>query len=330
MEGGAAFDGSFKIYVDPKDGQAYPDDVEAGRNGGYGLEMFSKEVEMVKEDINGANKLYSKVQDLNEEIKIAQNAKAMKELRARLNADLDHLLKLAKQINKKFDGLVRANAAQRKVAATGSGVCDDQTRANMISDLGEDVKQLMRKFQGLRANMETDHRQLIESRYFGITREKATAEAIDNLIASEVPESPLHHAMQEHGRGPVLDAVAEIQERRDTMKETRKSLMGLHQILLGIATPVVPAAAAAAADGQIGGSKGGCAGPPSPVENYPVVVVGGGGHVAAKSGTGGLNDYEKETRNQAYIAIVVALVILITIIVLILRTEYTIENGAAS
>lgn len=160
-----AFDGSFKIYVDPRDSHADAQDMEMGQGGHpYGLEMFSKEVENVKEDMVGVEKLYLKVQESNDEVKIAQNAKDMKELRSRLNADLDHLLKLAKHINKKFDGLVRANAAQRRLAGSGPGSADDMARASMISDLGEDLTHMMRKFQGLRASMEADHRQLIESR----------------------------------------------------------------------------------------------------------------------------------------------------------------------
>ncbi|PIN10827.1 SNARE protein Syntaxin 1 [Handroanthus impetiginosus] len=320
------FDGSFKIYVDPRNNN---DEMEMGRGGivndPYGLEMFSREVDIVKEDMKNLEKLYSRLQESNEEIKIAQNSKTMKELRARLNMDLDHLLKVAKQINKKFDGLIRANAAQRRVTGNGPGSSDDRTRASMISDLGENLKYMMRKFQGLRAQMETEHRQLIESRYFAITREKATAEAIDNLIASEGPENPLHHAMQEYGRGPVLDAVAEIQERRDTMIEIRRNLMVLHQILLGIATPVT----ASPVEAQVGGSRGGGGGggPPSPVETLPVAQPPVAAHGAAKAGTGGLNDYEKETRKQAYIAMAIALMVISSIVVLLLKTENQIENG---
>ncbi|GFQ01825.1 syntaxin-124 [Phtheirospermum japonicum] len=311
-----AFDGSFKIYVDPN--SKSHDDIETGHGGPgpYGMDMFAKEVDNVKEDVKNLEKLYVRIMESNEDVKVAQNAMGMRELRDEMNADLDHIMKLAKQINKKFDGLIRANAAQRRATGSGPGSSDDNARASMISELGESIQHMMRKFQGLRVQMETDHRQLIESRYFAITREKATAEAIDNLIASEVPESPLHHAMQDHGRGPVLDAVAEIQERRGAMMEVRRSLMALHQVLLGIATPVV----AAVAEGQ---TKGG---PPSPVDAYQ----GAGLPVAAKAGPGGLNDFEKETRNQAYIAIAVSLVIIIAVILGLLGFENMLENKVSS
>ncbi|KAK4439227.1 syntaxin [Sesamum alatum] len=322
------FDGSFKIYVDAHNSQQKMDDIERGGHGNgngndpYVVDMFSKEVQNVREDMKDMEQLYTRLQECNEEIKTAENAKIMKELRAQLNMDLDHILKLAKQINKKFDGLVLANAAQRKLTGNGPDPSDDH-RASMISNLGEDLKHMMRSFQGLRTQMESDHRQIIESRFYAITREKATAESIDNLIANDAAESPLHQAMQEHGRAVVLDAVAEIQERRDTMRDIRRNLMSLHQILLGIATPIIP-------EGQGGGNRGGGAGPPSPgpvgVDPYPVVpppVLGGG-----KTGTGGLNDYEKETRKQAYIAIALALCIISIVVVSLLQLEAQLESKA--
>lgn len=129
--------------------------------------------------------------------------------------------------------------------------------------------------------------------------------------------------MQELGRGPVVDAVAEIQERRDTMREIRRNLMALHQVLLGIATPV--AAAPPPVEGQGGGNKIG-GGPPSPVENFPAPPPVAAAYGAGKAGTGGLNDYERETRNQAYIAIAIALMIIITIIVSLLKVENSLEH----
>ncbi|KAL0398657.1 UNVERIFIED_CONTAM: syntaxin [Sesamum radiatum] len=315
------FDGSFKIYVDAHNSNQKMDDIERGGGHGnnpYGTDMFSKEVDNVRDDMKNMEKLYSRLRECNEEIKMAENAQTMKELRAQLNMDLDHLLKLAKQINKKFDGLVLANAAQRKLTGHGPDPSDDH-RASMISNLGEDIKYMMRSFQGLRTQLESDHRQIIENRFFAITREKATAESIDNLIANDAAESPLHQAMQEYGRAVVLDAVAEIQERRDTVMDIRRNLMSLHQILLGIATPVLP-------ELQGGGIRGGGGGPPSPspVDPYPVVappVMGG-----AKTGTGGLNDYEKETRKQAYIAIALALCIISVVVVALLHLEAELES----
>ncbi|KAH6773744.1 hypothetical protein C2S52_003352 [Perilla frutescens var. hirtella] len=272
--------------------------------------MFSVEVENVKEDLMNLEKLYGRVQDSNEDIKNAEDAKTMREVRSRLNGDLDHLFKVAKQINKKFDALIRANAAQRK------GSSDDDHRASMISDLVDALQYMMRRFQTLRTQMEADHRQQIEAKFYAITREKATAESIDNLIASEATGSPLHHAIQELGRDPVAEAVAEIQERRDAMREVRRNLMALHQVLLGIATPLAAVQQQPPAGGDL----------PSPVETSqappPAAAFAGG----KGGGAGGLNDYERETRNQAYIAIVIALIIVIGLIISILKVDIKLET----
>lgn len=161
---------------------------------------------------------------------------------------------------------------------------------------------------------------MLKKRFYAITREKATAEAIDNLIASDAAGSPLHHAIQELGRDPVADAVDEIKERREAMREIRRSLMALHQVLLGIATP--SPVQQVAADGGNKGDDVACA-----VESLPAAAglppaFGGGG----KGGAGGLNDYERETRNQAYIAIVIALVIVTTLIISYLKVEILLET----
>ncbi|KAL1560173.1 syntaxin-125-like protein [Salvia divinorum] len=271
----------------------------------YCLEMFSVEVENVKQDVMNLERLYNSLQESNEDIKKAEDSGMMRDIRGRLNTDLDDLFKLAKQINKKYEGLVRANAAQR-------GSADDQVRASMISDVIQALQFIMCRFQSLRTQMETDQRQIIEAKFYAITREKATAEAIDNLIASKAAGAPLHHAIQEHGRDPV----AEIQERRDAMREIRRNLMALHQVLLGIATPVT-------ADGQGGGNRP-AAGEDDAAQPLPTPSGGGKG-----GGTGSLNDYEKETRKQAYIAIVIALVIVTVLVISVLRVDIELENNTA-
>ena len=327
------FDGSFKIFMEPEPEHNHPgtrpSDISRRTLGDdpCTLEMFATEVDIVKEDLLNLEKLYARLQVSDEEMKVALNAAAVRELRARIVMDLDHVFKVAKQINKKYDGLVRANAAQRKAAGSGPGSSDDQFRASLISQLVESLQSLMRRFQALRTQMETEHRQLIEAKYLAITKEKATAESIDNLIASEVtPDSPLHQAMLEFGRAAVMEAVAEIQERRDTTKEVRRSLMALHQIFLGIATPVT--AAAAPTEGGIRS-----AGLPSPVENFPAAAAAAGtaGPVAGlfggrnKGGTGGANDFDAKTRRQSYIAIVIAIVLVIVLVYTVLKVERQID-----
>lgn len=138
-----------------------PKQHSSGRKDSYCLEMFSVEIDNVKEDLVNLEKLYCSLQESNEDIKNAEDSTTMREIRIRLNTDLDDLFKLAKQVNKKYEGLVRANAAQR-------GSVDDDVRATMIAELVENLQNIMRRFQALRTQVESDHRQIIEARFGSI------------------------------------------------------------------------------------------------------------------------------------------------------------------
>lgn len=163
-----SFDGSFKIFMEPEPNhpETRPSDISRRGLGDEPrtLEMFSTEVDIVKEDLLNLEKLHAVLQESHDEMKVARNAATVRELRARIVMDLDHVFKVAKQINKKYDMLVRANAAQRKAAGSGPGSSDDQFRASLISQLVESLQSLMRRFQALRTQMETEDRQLIESK----------------------------------------------------------------------------------------------------------------------------------------------------------------------
>lgn len=75
-------------------------------------------------------------------------------------------------------------------------------------------------------------------RYFTITGEKANEETIENLISSGESENFMQKAIQEQGRGRILDTISEIQERHDAVKEIEKNLLELHQVFLDMAALV--------------------------------------------------------------------------------------------
>lgn len=51
-------------------------------------------------------------------------------------------------------------------------------------------------------------------------------------------ETFLQKAIQEQGRGQILDTIQEIQERHDAVKDIQKNLMELHQVFLDMAVLV--------------------------------------------------------------------------------------------
>ncbi|RAL41197.1 hypothetical protein DM860_017746 [Cuscuta australis] len=68
------------------------DDIEGGGGGnaaaGADLDKFFEDVENVKKDMKAVEVLYKKLQEANEESKTAHNAKTMKDLRSRMDADV--------------------------------------------------------------------------------------------------------------------------------------------------------------------------------------------------------------------------------------------------
>ncbi|XP_060209541.1 syntaxin-124-like [Lycium barbarum] len=236
------FSNSFKKYQDLKK-QVQLDDLEGGQVGQSGnesidLAKFFEDVENVKEDMNNVEKLYKKLQESNEESKLVHNAKTVKEIRSRMDSDVSQVLKRVKMIKGKLEALERSNAAHRKIPGCGPGSSADRTRTSVVSGLGKKLKVLMDDFQALRARMNDEYKETVARRYFTVTGEKANDELIENLISSGESESFLHKAIQEQGRGQIMDTISEIQERHDAVKEIEKNLIELHQIFLDMAALV--------------------------------------------------------------------------------------------
>lgn len=230
------FSSSFKKYTDLKQ-QTQMDEMEAGKET-VNLDKFFGDVENVKEDMKGVERLYKALQDANEESKTVHNAKTMKELRARMDTDVEQVLKKVKVIKGKLEALDRSNVASRSTPGCGPGSSADRTRTSVVSGLGKKLKVMMDDFQNLRAKMNEEYKETIERRYFTITGEKADEETIDNLISSGESESFLQKAIQEQGRGQIMDTISEMQERHDAVKEIEKNLIELHQVFLDMAALV--------------------------------------------------------------------------------------------
>ncbi|KAL9243527.1 hypothetical protein vseg_017402 [Gypsophila vaccaria] len=228
------FSSSFKKFSD----QGLPGDLESGGAEGMNLDKFFEDVENVKEDMKEVEKLYKKLQDANEESKIVHNAKTMKDLRARMDSNVTLVLKRVKVIKGKLEALEKSNATSRNVPGCGPGSSADRTRTGVVSGLGKKLKTIMDDFQGLRAKMQAEYKETMERRYFTITGEKADEAMIENLIASGESENFLQKAIQDQGRGQIMDTINELQERHDSVKEIEKNLIELHQVFLDMAALV--------------------------------------------------------------------------------------------
>ncbi|KAG7650181.1 Syntaxin N-terminal domain [Arabidopsis thaliana x Arabidopsis arenosa] len=223
------FSSSFKKYTDLKQ-QAQMDDIESGKET-MNLDKFFEDVENVKDDMKGVETLYKSLQDSNEECKTVHNAKKVKELRAKMDGDVAQVLKRVKMIKQKLEALEKANANSRNVSGCGPGSSTDRTRTSVVSGLGKKLKDLMDSFQGLRARMNAEYKETVERRYFTITGEQADEQTIENLISSGESENFLQKAIQEQGRGQILDTISEIPETRRGKRDREESYRASPSVL---------------------------------------------------------------------------------------------------
>ncbi|XP_058085831.1 syntaxin-121-like [Magnolia sinica] len=302
------FSGSFSRYRDRDDNQPGNGNVQMSTTG-VNLDKFFDDVEGIKEELKEIEKLHSHLQDANESSKTLHNANAIKQLRSRMDSDISQSLKRAKLIKLKLEALDRANAANRSLPGCGPGSSTDRTRTSIVSGLRKKLTDTMHKFTLLRDAIASDYKETIERRYYTVTGEHPDDQTVDVLISTGQSETFLQKAIQEQGRGQVMDTIVEIQERHDAVKEMEKSLLELHQVFLDMSVLVE------AQGEQLDDIE-------SQVARANSFVRGGTQqlHTARK--------HQKNTRKWTCIAIVILLIIILIIVLpIVLRNR---NNGGSS
>ncbi|KAF5725694.1 putative syntaxin [Tripterygium wilfordii] len=239
---------SFVSYVDLK--KEAMKDLEAGHDPDLemgnvrssidkNLNLFLEEAENIKKEMGLIREILVSLQEANEESKSLHKTEALKSLRGRINADIVTVQKKARTIKSQLEEMDRANAANRRLSGYKEGTPIYRTRVAVTNGLRKKLKDLMMDFQGLRQRMMTEYKETVGRRYFTVTGENPSEENIDKIISDgNGGEEFLARAIQEHGRGKVLETVVEIQDRHDAAKEIEKSLLELHQVFLDMAVMV--------------------------------------------------------------------------------------------
>lgn len=235
--------GKARNYVDLKK-DARRGDMEMGevpmRGSGGEVDMtqFFNEVGVIKSEVDNIKQLLERVKAVNAESRTVHMTQAMKALQSRMDADIALVTQFAKSIKLKLEVLDKANAANRRVRGCEEGSPTDRTRTSITSTLRKKLKDLMGEFQVLRQKMMEEYKETVERRYYTLTGEHADDETIENIIETGNSETFLQKAIQEQGRGQVLDTIKEIQERHDAVKEIERNLIELNQIFMDMATLV--------------------------------------------------------------------------------------------
>ncbi|XP_062112407.1 syntaxin-121 [Humulus lupulus] len=205
---------------------------------GVNLDKFFEDVESIKEELKELERLHENLNSSHQQSKTLHNAKAIKDLRSRMDSDVSLALKKAKLIKVRLEALDRANAANRSVPGCGPGSSSDRTRTSVVNGLRKKLKDSMESFNTLRQQISSEYRDTVQRRYFTVTGENPDEKTIDLLISTGESETFLQKAIQEQGRGRVLDTIKEIQERHDAVKDMEKNLKELHQVFLDMAVLV--------------------------------------------------------------------------------------------
>ncbi|OIT32625.1 PREDICTED: syntaxin-121-like [Nicotiana attenuata] len=231
------FSGSFSRFR--ADDQSDSHAIEMGDiTGGVNLDKFFEDVEAIKDELKGLEKIYSQLQTSHEKSKTLHNAKAVKDLRSNMDNDVSMALKKAKFIKVRLEALDRSNAANRSLPGCGPGSSSDRTRTSVVNGLRKKLQESMNQFNELRQKMASEYRETVQRRYYTVTGENPDEAVLDTLISTGQSETFLQKAIQEQGRGQVMDTVMEIQERHEAVKELERNLKELHQVFLDMAVLV--------------------------------------------------------------------------------------------
>ncbi|XP_073006091.1 syntaxin-121 [Typha latifolia] len=206
--------------------------------GGASLDKFFEDVEGLKDELKEVERIQLRLRELNESGKTLHDASAVRSLRSQMDADVAVALKKAKLIKLRLESLDRANAANRALPGCGPGSSADRTRTSVVAGLRKKLKDSMESFAELRKQIAAEYRETVERRYFTVTGEKADEATVETLISTGEGERFLQRAIEEQGRGRVVDVVAEIQERHGAVQQLERSLLELQQVFMDMAVLV--------------------------------------------------------------------------------------------
>uniref|UniRef100_A0A2N9EGR3 t-SNARE coiled-coil homology domain-containing protein n=1 Tax=Fagus sylvatica TaxID=28930 RepID=A0A2N9EGR3_FAGSY len=191
-----------------------------GSNTDMGMGAFNKQIQEVEKQVEKLTGLLKQLKDANEESKSVTKASSMKAIKKRMEKDIDE------------------NISNRQKPGCEKGTGIDRSRMNMTNALMKKFKEIMTEFQTLRQRIQDEYREVVERRVITVTGSRPDDETIDHLIETGNSEQIFQQAIQETGRGQVLNTLEEIQERHDAVKEIEKKLLDLHQIYLDMAVLV--------------------------------------------------------------------------------------------
>ncbi|TYK18783.1 syntaxin-132 [Cucumis melo var. makuwa] len=204
-------------------------DSTSGRNDGVGSQEFSnRKGHSPHSYIFSRDSVFIKV----------TNVPCTPAIKQRMEKDVDEVGKVARFVKTKVEELDRENLANRQRPGCGKGSGVDRSRTATTLALKKKLKDKMTEFQILREKIHQEYREVVERRVFTVTGARADEETIEKLIETGDSEQIFQKAIQEQGRGQVMDTLAEIHERHSAVRELERKLLELQQVFLDMAVLV--------------------------------------------------------------------------------------------
>lgn len=202
------------------------------------MQKFFDDINDIKNDMQQVKRKLRSLQEANEESKLLTKAKDMKVLKQRMAKDINDVLVMVKAIKVKIERLDKENMQSRKQPGCEEGTGTDRTRMSITATQKKKLKDLSLEFQDLRTKINDEYKEVVERRYYTVTGQRPDAQVVDQLIETGDSEKIFQKAIQEQGRGQLVDTIAEIQERHDAVRDIERQLLELHQIFMDMAVLV--------------------------------------------------------------------------------------------
>jgi len=199
---------------------------------------FFAEVASIKGALASIRDKQAALSALHERSKAVTRGGEMTAIREQMQADVEAVSRAAHSVKARLERLDKANAASAARRGAGPGTSTERSRTAITAALKKRLRDAVGEFAGLRARLGAEYRDAVERRVFTVTGARPSPAQVDAMIESGESETIFQKAILEQGRGAAVDALADVRERHEAVRDLEASLLDLHQVFLDMAVLV--------------------------------------------------------------------------------------------